>query len=60
MERENMKIVKKEKDLKQKAQEENTVASAEKNKADIDFLAMMTGIDIPTEDSEVTTNEQEV
>lgn len=55
-----MKIVKKEKDLKQKAQEENTVASAEKNKADIDFLAMMTGIDIPTEDSEVTTNEQEV
>lgn len=54
-----MKIINKPRNLQEHAQFENASASCENNKAFIDFLSMMAGIDIPTEDdSEVATNEE--
>lgn len=39
---------------------DQVAAKAIQNKADIDYLSMMAGIDIPTQESEVEHNEQEV
>ena len=39
-------------DLREKAELENATASAERNAANIDYIAMMADIDIPTEDEE--------
>ena len=39
-------------DLKEKATLENTTAEAAKNAANIDYIAMMTDVEIPTEEDE--------
>lgn len=55
-----MEIIKKPRNLQEQALQENAVASSESNKALIDFLSMMTGIEIPTETHEmgVTSDEE--
>lgn len=44
----------------EKARIENAAAQTEKNKADIDYIAMMADIDIDLEDEEGTENEPEI
>ena len=39
---------------------DRVAAKAMQNKADIDYISMMTGIEIPVVESEVEHNEQEV
>lgn len=45
-----MEIIKKPRNLKEQADFENAKAQAEKNKANLDYVAMMADIDIPTEE----------
>lgn len=47
------------KSLKERSDEENARAEADRNKANIDYLAMMCDVEIPTEDEE-DRDEQEV
>lgn len=49
------KIVKKPRDLREQALMENAIAQAETNKANLDYISMMSGIEIPTEE-EVNEN----
>ena len=46
------------KSLKERSDEENARAEAERNKANIDYIAMMCDVDIPTEEED--NNEQEI
>lgn len=52
-----MKITKLIMSLRDKALLENSVADAEKNKANIDYIAMMSDIEIPTEEEENAQSE---
>lgn len=45
-----MKIFKRPRDLKEQADIENAIAQVEKNKANIDYVAMMTDVEIPVEE----------
>lgn len=45
------------KSLKEMSDEENAKAESERNKANIDYIAMMCDVDIPTEEAE---HEQEI
>lgn len=47
-----MKIQKKNMTLPEKAEMENAIAREEKNRADIDYIAMMTDVDIDEEEAE--------
>ena len=49
------KIVMKPRDLREQALMENAIAQAETNKANLDYISMMSGIEIPTEE-EVNEN----
>ena len=52
-----MKITKLIMSLRDKVLLENTVADTEKNKANIDYIAMMSDIEIPTEEEENAQSE---
>ena len=47
------------KSLKERSDEENARAAADRNKANIDYIAMMCDVEIPTENEEVR-DEQEI
>ena len=49
-----MRIIKRPGNLSEAARLENAEAQAEINKANIDYLAMMTDVEIPTEENEGT------
>ena len=49
-----MKIIKRPGSLSEAARLENAEAQAEINKANIDYIAMMTDVEIPTEETEGT------
>ena len=55
-----MRIIKRPGNLSEAARLENAEAQAEINKANIDYIAMMTDVEIPSEETEVTENEPEI
>ena len=52
-----MKIIRRPRNLQEQAETENSIAQNYKNKANIDYIAMMADIEIPTEDNNGTFKE---